>query len=114
MSKRDFKKGGVLASQAGIGGGGEVYLRDPSNVVPSSGATDQSVTLTLESDSFLGTNITHIASEWQIFSDSGLNNLVHESGEDAVNLTSYPVPSGAIDYNTQYYWRVRHIGQLNS
>ncbi len=84
----------------------------PTNIAPTNGATDVSLTATLQSSAFAmpsGTD-THAASQWQIASDSGFATLVHSSG-DSTSLTSYAIPSSAnLGFDTTYYWRVRHKG----
>jgi len=53
---------------------------------------------------------THRASQWRLSTVSGDYsgaNLIHDSGETAVDLTSYVVPV-SLSISTTYYWQVRH------
>lgn len=66
---------------------------------------------TLESSAFSDPNSgdTHAASQWHVTTTSGdYSSPVFDSGGDSSHLTSISSPSGTLDYNTAYYWRVRH------
>jgi len=82
----------------------------PSNVSPADEATDVGLTPTLESSAFsdLDEGDTHAASQWRIATDDQFTNMVYDSDRDTDHLTSISVPSGKLDYNTTYYFRVRH------
>ena len=83
----------------------------PTNISPSNGETNVSLTPTLTSSAFSDPDVgdTHAASQWQITTTSGdYSSPVFDSGTDNNNLTSIIVPSGNLDYNTTYYWHVRH------
>jgi peptidoglycan/xylan/chitin deacetylase (PgdA/CDA1 family) len=82
----------------------------PTNISPPNGAMNVSLTPTLQASAFSDPDAgdTHQASQWQICSDSACSNIIHDSGEDTTNLTSYPVPSGALTPNTTYWWHVRY------
>lgn len=51
---------------------------------------------------------THIASDWQVATDSGFMNIVAQSLDDSVNLTQWSVQE--MDLNATYYVRVRYKG----
>ncbi|MFC1600781.1 LamG-like jellyroll fold domain-containing protein [Candidatus Sumerlaeota bacterium] len=83
----------------------------PSNALPGGGATDVSLTPTLESSAFSDPNVgdTHAATHWQITATSGdYASPVYDTGPFAGNLTSVVVPGGNLAYSTTYYWHVRH------
>jgi uncharacterized repeat protein (TIGR02543 family) len=83
----------------------------PSNISPANGATDVSLTPTLESSEFSDPDAgdTHAASEWQVTATSGdYSSPVFDSGTDADNLESIAIPSGTLSESTTYYWHVRH------
>jgi len=83
----------------------------PSNISPTNGAIDVSLTCTLQSSAFSDPNFgdTHAASQWQITATPGnYSSPVYDSGIDVVNKTSLTVPGGTLTGNTIYYWRVRH------
>ncbi len=82
----------------------------PSNISPSNGATNVSVTPTLQSSAFSDPNSgdTHAASQWQVTSTSGdYSSPVFDSGANTSNKTQI-TPSGNLSENTTYYWHVRH------
>jgi PKD repeat protein len=88
----------------------------PINVSPPNGATEVSLTPTLESSAFANpcpTATTHTASQWQIRMSSGdYSSPMFDSQEDSTNLLSISVPEGELDYSTTYWWRVRHQNNL--
>jgi uncharacterized protein YgiM (DUF1202 family) len=83
----------------------------PSNVLPSDGATGVELTPTLKSSVFSDPNPgdVHAASQWQITTIRGdYFSPIFDSGTDNVNLIQISIPSGTLGYSTTYYWRVRH------
>jgi PKD repeat protein len=83
----------------------------PGNISPADGAADVSLTPILESSAFSDPDAgnTHAASQWQITVTSGdYTSPAFDSGRDSSNLTTISVPSATLDYETIYYWRVRH------
>jgi hypothetical protein len=83
----------------------------PSNVSPSDGATDVSLTPTLQSSSFSDPDLfdIHTASQWQITMRSGdYFDPLFDSGRDRSHLTVIVVPSGMLSYSATYYWHVRY------
>jgi PKD repeat protein len=82
----------------------------PINISPADGATDVSLTLTLQSSSFSDMEgDAHTASQWQLTDTSGdYSSPVFDSGTDSTNLTQIDVPAGTLNHETTYYWRVRH------
>jgi PKD repeat protein len=83
----------------------------PINICPTPGATDVSLTPTLMSSDFSDPDAgdTHAASQWRIRVSTGdYSDPVWDSGRDTANLTCISVPSGELDYNTTYYFQVRH------
>lgn len=83
----------------------------PTNTLPTDEATDISVTPNLESSAFSDFDIgdTHTASQWQITATTDdYSSTVYDSGVDTSNKTSITIPSDTLDYETEYYFRVRH------
>jgi len=83
----------------------------PGNTAPAAGATGVSPTPMLSSSSFSDPDAgdTHAASQWQVTAVAGdYSSPVFDSAPDAVNLVGITVPSGVLNYSTNYYWRVRH------
>jgi len=83
----------------------------PSNVLPSDGATGVELTPTLKSSAFSDPNPgdVHAASQWQITTIHGdYSSPIFDSGTDTVNLIQISIPSGTLSYSTTYHWRVRH------
>jgi len=83
----------------------------PSNVSPADEATGVSLTPPLESSAFSDPDEgdTHAASQWRIKTSTGdYLDPVWDSDRDTDHLTSIPVPSGELDYNTTYCFQVRH------
>jgi len=81
----------------------------PTNSSPANGATNVSLTPTLQASAFSDPDGDgHAASQWQITTVSGdYSSPVFDSGEDTTNLTSITLPS-ALDPATTYYWHVRY------
>jgi len=83
----------------------------PTNTAPSNGATNVSLTPTLQSSAFSDPDAgdSHAASQWQISTTLGdYSSPVFDSGIDASNLTSIAIHSGILDFSTTYYWHVMH------
>jgi len=83
----------------------------PSNISPANGATSISLTPSLQSSVFSDPDSgdIHAASLWQIRTSSGTySNPVFNSGADAIHLTSVAIPSGTLNGDTTYYWRVTY------
>lgn len=90
----------------------------PSNVSPLDGATDVSLTPTLQSSAFSDHDWfdRHVASQWQIAAagshgtnpDGSYSSTVFDSDTDRSNLISIAVPSGILNYSNTYYWHVRY------
>jgi PKD repeat protein len=83
----------------------------PSNISPSSAATDVILVPTLQASTFSDPDAgdTHAASQWQVRAASGdYTSPVFDSGTDSTNLLSMLVPSGKLSYSTSYYWRVMY------
>jgi Leucine-rich repeat (LRR) protein len=83
----------------------------PTNLSPLDGATDVSLTPTLQSSAFSDPDArdTHTASQWQIRTSSGdYSSPLFDSGKDSTNLISITVPSGTLAHFTTYYWHVMH------
>ncbi len=82
----------------------------PTNIIPADLATGVSTRPTLTCSAFSDPdpgNI-HSASQWQVCSDGACTGIVHDSGVDGVNLTSYTVPNAVLTPTTQYWWRCRY------
>jgi len=84
----------------------------PFNKKPSAGATDVSLTPKLESSNFSDPDAgdRHSASWWQIATSVGFSDdhMVYETGIDTTHLEELTLPSGVLDSDTTYYWRVRY------
>jgi len=80
---------------------------NPIDQTPANNATGQSLTPTLTISSFAALwGRTQTATQWQVATDSAFASLVVNTGDDAVNLTSYTIPT-ALSFTTRYYWRAR-------
>jgi hypothetical protein len=87
----------------------------PINVLPASGATGVSLTPTLQASAFSDPDCigdTHAASQWQVLNSAGAV-VVADSGTNAVNLTSWIVPTNKLYYGSNYQWRVRYRDSRN-
>jgi len=82
----------------------------PSGTLPANAATDVSLTPTLQSSAFSDPDSgdTHKQSLWEVATDNSFSNLVWQHSDTDSNKTSEAIPSGKLDYDTWYYWRVRH------
>jgi hypothetical protein len=88
----------------------------PTNISPTNGAVNQSLTPTLIASAFSDPEgDSHVASQWQIRKDYSLGTedysapfLVYDSGETTTSLTSISVPSGTLSNDITYYWHVRY------
>ena len=91
-----------------------VGVDQPDNLTPTNGETGVLIPTTLTASAFLAVNSAdvHINSQWQIATDIGFSNIVQDSGDDPVNLESYPI-SPDLDFSVTYYWRVRYEGDVN-
>lgn len=90
---------------------GAAVVNTPSVTFPGNNATNVSLTPTLTATDYATTPAgqgTHAYSSWQIATDSAFANIVWESLNDAVNLTSIAVPSGELSIGTGYYVRVKY------
>jgi len=88
------------------------YIDVPNILSPSNGSINQLLTLTITASNFNCVNgsDTHESSDWEIYSNSSLTNLVWSSIDDTVNLESITIPSSILDTDTIYYVRVRYTG----
>lgn len=90
------------------------YVATPSVASPAAGQVDVPEQPTFQIGAFaaVGQQDGLAASQWQIRLASGSwSSLVHDSGEDAVNKTSYVVPRGVLQSSqTQYVMRARQKG----
>ena len=90
----------------------DTYIDVPSILSPSDGSTGQLLTPTITASNFncINGSDTHESSDWEIYDNSGLTNLVWSSIDDTVNLESITIGSGVLDPNNTYYVRVRYTG----
>lgn len=90
------------------------YVATPSVASPAAGQVDVPEQPTFQIGAFaaVGQQDGLAASQWQIRLASGSwTSLLHDSGEDAVNKTSYVVPRGVLQSSqTQYVMRARQKG----
>jgi hypothetical protein len=91
-----------------------VYVEAPSNVSPASNLTNVADNPTLTSSEFAvyAGSDTQDAAQWQVRkAGQSYDAPTLDTGEDAVNLTTYAVPPGLLESsNTEYFFRVRHKG----
>jgi PKD repeat protein len=82
----------------------------PTNLAPVNNGVDIVLTPTLISSIFhdADTADTHIASRWQMASETIFTTIVFDSNVDTENLTEIEIPSGFLEYDETYYWRVRY------
>jgi hypothetical protein len=83
----------------------------PANTSPHDGATNVSLTTTLQSSAFSDPESadSHHASQWQVTTTSGdYSSPVFDSGTDTSDLVQIAIPSGKLQYNTTYCWHVRY------
>jgi len=88
----------------------EKYIEKPSITQPYTGTNNLGPDITFVSDEFSiisGTDI-HRASIWQVATDLNFLNIVSDTVESGINLTSYTINS--LIANTQYYIRVKYFG----
>ena len=84
----------------------------PSNDLPSNGATGVSLTPTLQSSSFSDPDVgdIHAASQWQISTTAGnYSSPVFDSGPDGSHLVQITLSWGILGGDTTYYWHVRYL-----
>jgi len=81
----------------------------PQNLIPTNGATNVSITPTLQANSYSHpSGVPFASSQWQIRLDGGsYTNPVYDSGEVGPE-TSHQVSSGYLIFSTKYYWHVRY------
>jgi plastocyanin len=81
----------------------------PVNQSPSAGATNQPLTVQLRAGAFSDPDPQdfHGASQWLVRRVAD-NQIVFNSGEDALNRTNRIVPDGALGYASNYAWQVRY------
>jgi Cadherin domain/Abnormal spindle-like microcephaly-assoc'd, ASPM-SPD-2-Hydin len=81
----------------------------PSNVSPLNGATNQPLTLTLQTSTFSDPDNgdIHAATQWIVRRLSD-NVVVLDSGEDTANKTTRSVSNGVLANSTAYGWQVRY------
>jgi PKD repeat protein len=83
----------------------------PRNLSPANDTTGIILAPTLRASDFsdIDPGDTHFASRWQIRTDSETyDSPMFDSGVDTSNLTQLAIPSGYLEYDTTYYWRVRY------
>jgi len=135
--KWSYTTGAEIYSSPAIGADGIIYFKDrdgfyaiggnqppirPSNTSPSDGAASFSLTPTLTSSAFSDPSdgATHAASQWQIeslyYTSPGSVDVteIYDSGTDTSNLTQLAIPSGTLNYDIIYRWRVRHMDNHNA
>jgi len=86
----------------------------PINESPEDGASNISLTWTLQGSTFNDSDDDdHTASWWQIREDATAANFsecVFDSGIDTTNKISLTIPIDTLKYNSKYQWRVRYQG----
>ena len=89
-----------------------LHVSQPAITSPASGQLNVIETPTFQCGAFEThfAGVTHTHSQWQVALASASDWLspAHDSGADAVNLTSYAMPSGVLAVDTVYKVRCRH------
>jgi hypothetical protein len=81
----------------------------PTNQEPPNGATSVSLTPTLRASAFSDPDgDSHLMTWWEIIKVAD-DSVVWDSGWRTYDLTSTTVPSGILQPNTKYKWRVRYM-----
>lgn len=82
-----------------------------SIVAPLNGASEVTLEPVFQSSNYNGTG-THVASFWEISTDSNFTNIVYSSGRDTENLTSLSLETTdfILAIGTTYYIRVKYEG----
>jgi len=83
------------------------------NVSPANGAVGISMTPTLESSAFSGSDAgdNHVATQWQITSNQGdYTAPLFDQTTQSQGLTQITIPADKLSNRTTYYWRVRYQG----
>jgi hypothetical protein len=84
-------------------------IKTPTNVSPTSGATNIGATPALTGSTYYSLyGIAMAAGQWQVATDSGFTSLVVNTGDVAGTAVTYNVGSGVLSVSTTYYWRVRY------
>lgn len=91
-----------------------VGVNPPVNVLPGDGAIDVTLAAELAANAFnpIGGAQTHTNSQWQVARDLGFTDIVFDSGNDPVNLTTITVAPD-LPEGTLFYWRVRYQGSAS-
>ena len=86
----------------------------PTNSTPAGSATNIAVSPALTGSAFNDTDpgSSHLASHWQVASDSGFTTIVDDSGTVG-DLVSHTV-AAVLNTSTNYYWRVRYQDNLSA
>src|SRR5207245_502754 len=80
----------------------------PTILSPPDGATQQSLTPTLQASAFSDPDgDSHASSQW-VIKRSADNATVFDSGTDSINKASISVPAGLLSYSTTYAWYVSY------
>lgn len=85
-------------------------INTPSITFPSNLTTNVSIPITINSSGFTVANgtDTQLNSSWQLATDEAFTNIIQESLDDTIHLTTWPVTG--LSYNTTYYARVKYTG----
>lgn len=84
----------------------------PVLVSPGDGASNVSLTPTLQSSSYsdLGACSTHFKTRWQISDQADFSGLTYNANTFDDTLTLHQVTKKVLEPDTTYYWRVRYTG----
>lgn len=85
--------------------------QQPVNTYPENGADEVATATQLTASAFVPAagSEGHAASHWQVTETQGDYSLpVFDSGRDTANLAGINIPQGTLNYNTDYWWRVRY------
>lgn len=103
----------VMALQDGVTAGGHPVgahfsIQAPSIISPLDGANHVGNQPTIQTSAFSGHG-NHIASRYQVSDDPLFSHIVHDSGRETANLTSYSLANIGVTLDVgAFYLRVKH------
>lgn len=85
----------------------------PSIIAPVDASTGVDPSPVLQCSAFVGSG-AHVATYWEVATDSGFTTIIHDSGRDTVNLLQYSLANASVtlDPLTTYYVRAKHESTL--
>lgn len=85
----------------------------PVNLTPVNGGNVQSYAPTLQASPFSDPDPlnTHLASQWQVTTDTAMNHFLITATVSSGDKTQLPIGLGSLVYGKTHYWRVRYQDQ---